>query len=236
MEQFLDADVPAGREAVAGIPLPPFATAADHRRYLDMLQLYLAMLDPGAPATNTVILNEALAAERRSVDAGPLSPLALIASLSSFFPAPWTPDALAAALAGRIGEPIRHRDAWRWMGDPDFSAVPREGGGWDIIRHERESFENGILAHDGDLVLLWMDHFRSRFPLPFGHSYEHSDAALLAPAGPRRSPRTRREHRLSIPGHLAQRTRRGARQGLDAHPPRPRIDTGVDPAHGFTSR
>ncbi|RKE60557.1 hypothetical protein [Microbacterium sp. AG238] len=211
MEQFLDADVPVGRAAVAGIPLPPFATAADHQRYLDMLQLYLAMLDPGGPATNTVILNEALAAERRSADAGPLSPLALTASLSSFFPAPWTPDALATALAGRFGAPVRHRDAWRWMGDPDFSAIPREGGGWDIVRHERGSFSNGVLTHDGDLVLLWMDHFRSRFPLPFGHSYQRSDADLLAPAV--RAARRAHDVNTAYPYLVTWRTERDAALG-----------------------
>lgn len=68
------------------------------------------------------------------------------------------------------------------MGDPDFTAVPRRGGGWGIERHERGSVSHGVLEHDVDLVLLWMDHFRSRFPLPFGHSYQRSDAALLAPA------------------------------------------------------
>jgi hypothetical protein len=32
--------------------------------------------------------------------------------------------------------------------------MPRTGSGWDAVRHERGSFSNGVLAHDGDLVLL----------------------------------------------------------------------------------
>lgn len=206
MEQLLNADVPSGREALADIPLPPFATAADHRRYLDMLQLYLALLDPGAPAPSTVILNGALADEAWMAGPGALSPTALVASLSSFFPAPWTPDALAEALARRNGAPVRQGDGWRWMGDPEFSATPRDGGGWEIVRFERGTVSKWVLTRDGDLVLLWMDHFRSRFSVPFGRGYELTDAVSLAPAV--RAARRAHEVNTAYPYLVSWRTER----------------------------
>ncbi|WAC70008.1 hypothetical protein [Microbacterium sp. SL75] len=181
-------DVPWGRPAVDGIPLPPFRNAAAHRSYLLSLQTFIALLDEGEPAPATIALLAALAAEIPRDDAGvstQLSPLALAVSLSTFFPAPWTPKALAAALAVR--GPFAPRGgwgSWAWGGDPDYRATIHRGG-WLIERHERGSRTRATLAHEGDLVLLWMDMFRNRFPYPIAHmlsTLAESPAALAAAA------------------------------------------------------
>lgn len=165
-------DVPWGRTPVDGIPLPPFADAAEHRTYLRALQTFVLLLDREEPSAPTIALAAALEAELartgREVPAH-LSPLALRVSVSTFFPAPWTPEALALALDGfGHGVPVRGRGGWAWGGDPDYTATPTRQG-WQIERHERGSRARATLANEGDLVLLWMDMFRSRFPYPIAH-------------------------------------------------------------------
>jgi len=181
-------DVPWGRPAVDGIPLPPFRDAAAHRSYVLSLQTFVALLDEGEPAPTTVALLAALAAEVPRDDAevsALLSPLALGVSLSTFFPAPWTPKTLAAALAPLGAFTPRYGwGSWGWGGDPDYRATVHRGG-WSIERHERGSRTRATLAHDGDLVLLWMDMFRNRFPYPIAHmpsTLAESPAALAAAA------------------------------------------------------
>jgi|GEM_PF-2245064 len=174
-------DVPWGRAPVAGIPIPPFTDAAEHRTYLRALQTFLLLLDQGEPSAATIALAAALEAElTQAPREAPtrLSPLALRVSLSTFFPAPWTPEALAAALNGfGHGTPVRGRGGWSWGGDPDYAARPTRQG-WEIERHERGSFSHATLAHEDDLVLLWMDMFRNRFPYPIAHV---ADPAAPAP-------------------------------------------------------
>jgi hypothetical protein len=184
-------DVPWGRPAVDGIPIPPFADAATHRTYsrslqtfvllLDAgepqaasrsLQTFVLLLDAGEPQAATIALAAALEAElaRAATRAPRLSALALGVSLSTFFPAPWTPAALALALDGSgYGTPVRSRGGWSWGGDPDYTAT-RDRPGWRIERRERGSLTHATLPDDGDLVLLWMDMFRSRFPYPIAHT------------------------------------------------------------------
>ncbi|MDR6689354.1 hypothetical protein J2X55_000253 [Microbacterium sp. 1154] len=181
-------DVPWGRPAVDGIPLPPFRDAAAHRSYVLSLQTFIALLDEAEPAPTTVALLAALAAEMPRDDAevsALLSPLALGVSLSTFFPAPWTPKTLAAALAPLGAFTPRYGwGSWGWGGDPDYRATVHRGG-WSIERHERGSRTRATLAHDGDLVLLWMDMFRNRFPYPIAHmpsTLAESPAALAAAA------------------------------------------------------
>ncbi|SDO30058.1 hypothetical protein SAMN04487848_0268 [Microbacterium sp. ru370.1] len=166
-------DVPWGRAPVDGIPLPPFADAAEHGAYVRALQTFLLMLDREEPSAATIALAAALEAELpRTAREVPerLSPLALRVSLSTFFPAPWTPEALALALDGfGYGVPSRGRIGWVWGSDPDYAArLTRQG--WEIERHERGSRSHATLPHEGDLVLLWMDMFRNRFPYPIAHT------------------------------------------------------------------
>ena len=165
-------DVPWGLVPVVGIPIPPFADAPEHRTYLRSLQTFLLLLDRGEPSAATIALAAALEAELpRATREAPtrLSPLALRVSLSIFFPAPLTPEALAAALSGfGYGTPVRGRGGWSWGGDPDYAARPTRQG-WEIERHERGSRTRATLPHEGDLVLLWMDMFRNRFPYPIAH-------------------------------------------------------------------
>ncbi len=165
-------DVPWGRASVDGIPIPPFADAAEHRTYLRALQTFLLLLDRDEPSAATIALTAALEADLpRTATALPerLSPFALRVSMSTFFPAPWTPEALALALDGfGYGTPVRGRGGWSWGGDPDYAArLTRQG--WQIERHERGSRSRATLPHEGDLVLLWMDMFRNRFPYPIAH-------------------------------------------------------------------
>jgi hypothetical protein len=165
-------DVPWGRPAVDGIPIPPFAEAAAHRTYLRSLQTFVLLLDAGDPSAATIALAAALEAElpRAATEAPRLSPLTLGVSMSTFFPAPWTPEALALALDGSgYGTPIRTRGGWSWGGDPDYTAT-RGRPGWQIERQERGSRTYATLPDDGDLVLLWMDMFRGRFPYPIAHT------------------------------------------------------------------
>lgn len=174
-------DVPWGRAPVDGIPIPPFTDAAEHRTYLRALQTFLLLLDQGEPSAATIALAAALEAElTQAPREAPtrLSPLALRVSLSTFFPAPWTPEALAVALNGfGYGTPVRARGGWSWGGDPDYAARPTRRG-WEIERHERGSRTRATLPHEDDLVLLWMDMFRNRFPYPIAHV---ADPAAPAP-------------------------------------------------------
>ena len=190
---------PWGSPTVASIPLPPFGTEAEHRRFTRMLQLHLALIDPGGPALPTLALSleldEGLPRRRfNGPDPEPLpdgdprsqlTRLELATALSTWFPAPWTPESLAAVLRRALGPgPARRGEAWRWGSDPDFSASPAAGGSWRIIRHERGSRTETSVRDDRDLVVLWLSHFRSRFTVPWGAKYsgQEADERALAPA------------------------------------------------------
>jgi hypothetical protein len=228
-------DVPWGRPAVDGIPIPPFADAATHRTYsrslqtfvllLDAgepqaasrsLQTFVLLLDAGEPQAATIALAAALEAElaRAATRAPRLSALALGVSLSTFFPAPWTPAALALALDGSgYGTPVRSRGGWSWGGDPDYTAT-RDRPGWRIERRERGSLTHATLPDDGDLVLLWMDMFRSRFPYPIAHTPAGSVPPPEAFAAAARATLAAhwRERRDAVPAELAGGTRPSARE------------------------
>lgn len=187
MRSFLPATVPWGRPGLPDIPLPPFATPDDHRRYLHLLRLYVALIDDGEPSLSTKVLCEVLERPwpRTPPESGDLTRLELQVSLATFFPAPWTPAALAQALPG-LGRQDTPRaldgGAWNWGYDPDFTARPVAEGGWEIERHERGSRTTATLAADGDLALLWMADFSTRHSYPFGYSVEEAEARTLAPA------------------------------------------------------
>ena len=85
-------------------------------------------------------------------------------------------DAEARA-GGDAHVPVRGRGGWSWGGDPDYAARPAQRG-WEIERHERGSFSHAMIAHEGDLVLLWMDMFRNRFPYPIAHVADPAAPAL----------------------------------------------------------
>lgn len=183
---FLEARAPWGSPVVPGIPLPPFADAAEHVRYVRMLQTHLALVDAGGPELPTIALTVALERPRSPApgsDRRRLTPLELSVSLTSWFPAPWTPEALADALTDApYGGPRRTRAGWRWMGDPDFAAEPARGGGWTVTRHERGTVDTAHLADDRDLVVLWLSHHRGRYGYPLAHSHDAADALALASA------------------------------------------------------
>lgn len=181
---FLDHAAPWGSPVVPSIPLPPFAGEDDHRRFVRLLQLHLALLDQGDPSLPTIALSAAL--DRRAYGTAEftqLTPVELSVSLTTWFPAPWTLDALAAALAVQQRDaPTRSGSSWRWLYDPEFTATADGRGGWEVIRFERGSKSSATLASDRDLVVLWLAHFRQQFAIPIGHKYEPTDVAALAPA------------------------------------------------------
>ncbi len=183
---FLEDRAPWGSPVVPGIPLPPFADEAEHTRYVRMLQTHLALVDGGGPELPTVALAVALERPRFPTpgsDPRRLTPLELSVSLTSWFPAPWTPEALADALVDApYGGPGRTRDGWRWMGDPDFAAAPARGGGWTVTRHERGDVDTTHLADDRDLVVLWLSHHRGRYGYPLAHAHDDADVFALSPA------------------------------------------------------
>jgi hypothetical protein len=175
-----DADVPWGRPAVASIPLPPFDSPAEHVRFTRALQLHVALADEGAPSLAAKVLAEVLGQQGQGAE---LSPLELTVALATFFPAPWTPAALAAVLAqrGRFGPRETGDGGWNWEYDPDFTALPRPGGGWEVERHERGTRRPyATLEHEDDLVLMWMDHSHSRFAYPYGWRADEGAAEALA--------------------------------------------------------
>jgi len=184
--KFLDAYAPWGSPVVPGIPLPPFVDETEHRRYTRMLQLHLALLDGGGPSLSMVALSTAL--ESTGGFAGDddvrwLTALELSVSLTTWFPAPWTPVSLAETLAREHGgSPVRRGTGWTWFSDPDFTATPVAGGGWTVTRHERGDRVNDPVRDDRDLVVLWLAHFRAKFGFPLGHSHDDADVAALAPA------------------------------------------------------
>ncbi|MDT0116227.1 hypothetical protein Q9R20_04405 [Microbacterium sp. PRF11] len=212
-------DVPWGRPAVAGIPLPPFRDAAEQAAYVLSLQTFLALLDEGEPAAGTIALMAALAAEvaRGNSEAFPqLSPLALGVSLSTFFPAPWTPKTLAAALAPLGAFTPRYGwGSWGWGGDPDYRATPHRGG-WAIERHERGSRTHATMPHEGDLVLLWMDMYRNRFPYPIAHRLSASAQTPDALAAAARA--TRAAHAVNVAKPYLQTWREEREQALLERP------------------
>lgn len=167
---------------MASIPLPPFASPAEHQRFTRALQLHVALVDDAAPSLAAKVLGEQLAAQGRGAD---LTPFELGTAMATYFPAPWTPGALAAALAqGRRDAPRLLEDGrWSWLYDPDFTAAPREGGGWEVERHERGSRRaEAVLESEGDLVLMWMDHFHSHFDYPYGWRVDEPDLDAFAAA------------------------------------------------------
>ncbi|WP_146070280.1 hypothetical protein [Arthrobacter sp. GMC3] len=184
---FLSKTAPWNSPVVSSIPLPPFRSNAARRQYMKMLQLHLALLDVGGPALPTVALSAAInQMHYRNDDFSPwLTSLELSVSLDTWFPAPWTPEALAASLenAGRDA-PKMTRGRWSWDSDPVFSAEQISGGAWKISRNERGSVATARLDGDRNLVVLLMDYYRTRFVLPWGVGYQGDDrdAAALAPA------------------------------------------------------
>jgi hypothetical protein len=187
MGSIVSATVPWGRPAVPGIPVPPFADSQDHSLYLRILTLYVALVDEGAPSLSTKVLCEALERSwpQPPADPGELTRLELQVSLATFFPAPWTPASLARALTGlgrRDAPTGDDRKGWKWGYDPDFTARRLDSGGWEIERHERGGRTARTLESEGDLVLLWMDHFSNRHPFPFGYRFDEDAAGTLAAA------------------------------------------------------
>ena len=181
MNSFYAQNAPWGRPVIDDLPLPPFASAADHDRFTKLLRLHLALVDDGGPSLSAKILSEAL--QPRGERAGHLTPLELQVAMATFFPAPWTPEALAVVIAATergAPQPLEG-GRWNWMYDPDFTATPRSPHGWEIERHERGSRRTEmVLDHDGDLVLLWMYHFTGHHPYPYGWRIEEADLAAVA--------------------------------------------------------
>ncbi|THV30860.1 hypothetical protein [Glycomyces paridis] len=179
MRNFLPSGVPWGSPAADTVPLPPFASPADHDRFTRLLQLHVALVDDGGPSLAAKTLGSAL--DPRGPRSERLTDLELHTALATGFPAPWTPAALADALGGGRDAPRELPDGrWGWGFDPDFTATPREGGGWTIERHERGSKSYQDLEHDRDLVLLWAEDYSSRFSYPYGWRVDPADAAALA--------------------------------------------------------
>ncbi|BDZ49335.1 hypothetical protein GCM10025867_15760 [Frondihabitans sucicola] len=112
-----------------------------------------------------------------------LSELELSIALTSWFPAPWTPAALAQSLA-RVHQdaPVLQDRAWAWLSDPDFAAEPNPAGGWIVTRSERGDRETAHLTSDHRLTVMWQDHFRGKFAFPLAHSVDPEDVAALAAA------------------------------------------------------
>lgn len=182
MRDFLPADLPWGRPAVDSIPLPPFATAAEHDRFSRMLALHVALVDEGGPSLAAKTLCAALTP--RGERPAELTAFELQVAMTTLFPAAWTPEILAehlAALDVRSPQALSE-GRWTWDFDPHFIAAPRPGGGWTIERNERGSRSSQDLEHDGDLVILWMEWYSGRRSYPFGYRVEDGDLTALADA------------------------------------------------------
>jgi hypothetical protein len=166
---------------VADIPVPPFADLQARQRFTRLLQLHVALVDDGSSLAAKTL---AAALTQRGPVPAQLTPLELEVAMATFFPAPWTPATLAEALApvSRYAPRARSDGRWDWDFDPVFTATPSEPQGWVIERDERGSISTQQLESDGDLVLLWMDHFRDRHPFPYGWRADEADARALAPA------------------------------------------------------
>ncbi|MFB8003486.1 hypothetical protein [Nocardia sp. NPDC056000] len=188
MSGILATSVPWGRPVVSAIPVPPFWSPEEHRRFLDLLQLHIALIDDGAPTFSTKVLNDLL--DRSLVEGwwefgDPLDPLILQVCMTTFFPVPWTPLQFAKVLnsTGEYNAPVAHRgDVWHWEFDPSYIATPRQSGGWEVEVRNRGTSTVETLAGDGDLVLLWMEHYRNQFAHPASQAVERADIQALLPA------------------------------------------------------
>ncbi|MFD9547279.1 hypothetical protein ACFWBG_07835 [Nocardia salmonicida] len=136
------------------------------------LQLHIALVDEGSPSFASRVLIDLLGDKPGRWDEPPLeAPLQelsrseLAIALLTFFPAPWTPAALARVLSEFRADGHRETSegGWMWGSDPDFTATRRSQGGWEIERHQDGSANlDIILDTDDDLILLWMSDFRDR--------------------------------------------------------------------------
>ncbi|MFS0703785.1 hypothetical protein AB6N23_04615 [Cellulomonas sp. 179-A 9B4 NHS] len=172
-------DVPWGRPPVPDVPVPPFATRDEHVRFLRCLGVHVAAsgvvpLQRPDVVLLTLLQEEADALRWQQGD-HPVQPsaLAMRIAVRTFFPAPWTPRALAESLraTGVLG--AQHVEAderrARWGSDPTFAAERRDDGSWHVTRSERGSTRvYAELAGDDDLVLMLQEHYVV-FGFPLGH-------------------------------------------------------------------
>ncbi|THV40940.1 hypothetical protein [Glycomyces buryatensis] len=183
MDSFYAQAAPWGRPVVDDIPMPPFTTAAGHDRFTRLLQLHVALIDNLGQALSSKMLSNAL--EPTGPRSMKLTRLELEVAMATFFPAPWTPGALSDALHvfNRSAPNTYGGGKWIWESDPHFIAEPRSPQGWEVERGERgRSSPELTLETDSDLVLLWMTHFTSQRPYPYGWSVKETDVAMLAEA------------------------------------------------------
>lgn len=174
--------IPWGRPTVDWIPLPPFGLG-QRAVFVRALAQHVQMLDDGPDVVTRALVDALLSASGQGEQ---LSRLEFDVAVSTYFPAPWTPEAFASALDLHRPEsdnPRLRGQTWRWHYDPQFEASPRPGGGWDITRNERGRIDRSSLAHDGDLVLEWMDVFTVRHHhIDFGDDRRDFVMKSLAPA------------------------------------------------------
>lgn len=159
---MMDQHIPWGRPTVDWIPLPPFGLG-QRVVFVNALAQYVQMLDSGPDITTRALIDTLLS----QTGAGEqLSRLEFDIAVSTFFPAPWTPEAFAEQL--NLHRPQQFNPwatgnaPWSWLFDPGFEARRLPGGGWNITRNERGKLSQYVLEHDGDLVLEWMDVFTRR--------------------------------------------------------------------------
>jgi hypothetical protein len=157
---------PWGREPLTEIPVPPFASRDEGEKYFKMLAIYVALLDgpvsgvrPSTYAVTTLLETSRAALREVKEWPAPLDPDVLLLSLTVFFPVPWTPHGLAAAISAAPWD--RYRD-WRvgpdsisWCSDPRFVAERRDDGSWVVTEYERGNESSFATPRDdNEMVLL----------------------------------------------------------------------------------
>ncbi|MFC8191232.1 hypothetical protein ACFUMH_06150 [Cellulomonas sp. NPDC057328] len=172
-------EVPWGRPPVPGVPVPPFASRDEHMLFLRCLGVHVAAsgvvpLQRTDVVLLTLLQEEAYALRWQQGD-HPVqpSPLAMRIAVRTFFPAPWTPRALADSLraTGVLGTEWVEAGEGRvhWGSDPTFRAERRADGTWHVTRSERGSTRvYADLPGDDDLVLMLQAH-HVVFGFPLGH-------------------------------------------------------------------
>lgn len=158
IDQLLSSNVrpPWGQVPNPEIPVPPFAPG-EHTAFVQALIAHIEELEG---ASDSLAASRLVSALRTQATDGPeLTTLEFDTASSTFFPAPWTPEAFAAAIEAVRPHPWNPEVvayAWTWGFEPVETASPDERGGWNITSNERGNIHRSRLRHRGDLVLRWM--------------------------------------------------------------------------------
>lgn len=178
-------ETPWGRKPVTEIPVPPFASREEGEKFFKMLALYVALLDgptsavrPSTYAMATLLQTACDALREVKEWPAPLDPAVLRLSLTVFFPVPWTPQGLAAAISAAPWDTYRDwrvgPDVISWCSDPRFMAERLEDASWKVTKYARGTVSSFATPRDDDEMVLLLTGRQWTRAYPFAWSTDPS--------------------------------------------------------------